>query len=102
MPRGRGALLIEVRLRVAEGVAGNDEIGRCDGNSGDADAFERGGEETRAEAFTEDASWSKSSGDATMDWRAGTAWSRSRPRESSSRVTRSWAAGSRPSARNAS
>ena len=45
--------LFEMRLRVAKGVAGQNEVGRCDGNGGDAGALERGGEQARAEAFAE-------------------------------------------------
>ena len=47
------ACLLELRLGVAEGVAGEHEFRGSDGNRRDAGAFERGGEETRAEAFAE-------------------------------------------------
>ncbi len=45
--------LFQVRLGVAERVAGQNEFGRCDGNSGDAGALECGGKQARAEAFAE-------------------------------------------------
>lgn len=45
--------LFEVRLGVAEGVAGKDEIGGSDGNGGDAGCFEGGGKEAGAETFAE-------------------------------------------------
>src|ERR1700744_694296 len=35
--------LFEVRLRIAEGVAGEHEVGRCNGNGGDSGTFESGG-----------------------------------------------------------
>ena len=47
------ASLFEVRLGVAERVAGKDKIGGSDRDRSDADFFESGGEETSAEAFAE-------------------------------------------------
>src|SRR5712671_4900310 len=41
-----------MRLRVAEGVAGQDEIRGCDRHCRNAGLFQRGGEEPGAEAFT--------------------------------------------------
>src|SRR5260370_2203943 len=43
--------LFEVRLRVAKRIAGQDKIRRRDRHRGDAQLFERGGKQPRAEAF---------------------------------------------------
>jgi len=45
--------LLQMRLGVAECIAGEDEIGGRHRDSGDAGFFESGGEETYAEPFTE-------------------------------------------------
>jgi hypothetical protein len=45
--------LVEVRLRVAKCVTREHEVGRSDGNGGDSGAFQRGGEEARAQALAE-------------------------------------------------
>ena len=45
--------LFQMRLGVAEGVAGQDKIRGGNGNRGNAGAFERGGKEASAEAFAE-------------------------------------------------
>jgi len=60
----------EMRLRVAKGVAGQDEIRGCDGHCRNAGNFQRGGEEPGAEAFAKRGEAIEelgAGGDATVD-----------------------------------